>query len=555
MATARVAKIAPVRGATNYELGRLSVLPFLLRMFYVTSFRNDRGLYYGGQKTGDKPIDNQPNLDLLAVVGQLVTSLEGESQDEILAGLAQEYVPAGLVDDAVNAADLIHDPFLRDSTIAEIAVGGIAHGADPLELIDIIDEPGTRAQALEQVSIAYAQSGDFQKASESAADLDDTDPVMSAISLAAAERDVVTQADTIAQSIVTPDIRATTLAELGWIAVRKDKPERAVELAAQASRVAAEIDFPQVRIYATARLAELYGELGNEEQARGMLADALHLSQSEDNLDSESLNSFSKDEALAQIAPVFMRLKRYAEADAVMEQIEDPFHFSSASIQQALEFGREGNREKMRELLAEVREIIEGEEVYSDPAVRNRDALLGQLSLAFATADDYEQAEQVANLMAVESMKSTGLTDLGRYAAQANRVNWVFHFAETFSDSYQHALYLLAIVDAFVSAEQLDQARNVAFRIVESLEKIEDASQRKLIQIEAGFWLAKVGEKEKGLQLLLTTAEEIAVIDDDLERSRALLTLANRHRNLDHSISTQDTDRWQKIISVASGTD
>src|SRR5215813_4180264 len=325
----------------------------------------------------DNSIDNQPHLDLLAFVGQLVAGLEGEERDEILAGLAVEYVPAGLVDDAASTADLIHDPFLRDSTIAQIAVGSIAHGANPLELIDTIDEPGNRAQALEQVSIAYAQSGDFEKASESASDLGDSDPVLSAISLAAAERGVVEEADRTAQSIVTPDIRATTLAELGWIAVRKGNPERGVEFADEASRVAEEIDFPQVRIYATARLAELYGELGNEEKATGLLSDALRISHSEDELDFESAKTFSKDEALTQIAPVFMRLKRYAEADAVMEQIEDPFQFSYASIQQALEFERDGNKEKTRELLAEVREIVGGEEVYSDLAVRNRDAVLG----------------------------------------------------------------------------------------------------------------------------------------------------------------------------------
>ena len=503
----------------------------------------------------DNSIDNQPHLDLLAFVGQLVAGLEGEERDEILAGLAVEYVPAGLVDDAASTADLIHDPFLRDSTIAQIAVGSIAHGANPLDLVDTIDEPGTRAQAIEQVSLAYAQSGDFESASESASDLDDSDPVMSAISMAAAQRGAAEEADRTAQSIVTPDIRATTLAELGSIAVRKDKPERAVELADEASRVAEEIDFPQVRIYVTARLADLYGELGNEEKATGMLSDALRMTHSEDDTAFESAKSFSKDEALAQIAPVFMRLKRYPEADAVMEQIEDPFQFSSASIQQALEFERDGNREKTRELLAEVREIVAGEEVFSELAVRNRDAVLGQLSLAFAMADDYEQAEQVVNQMAIESMKSNAVTDLGRYAAQAVRVNWAFHFAENFSDSYQHALYLLAIVDAFVSAERLDQARSVAFRIIESLEKIENGYQRKLIQIEAGFWLIKVGEKEKGLQLLLTTAEEIRVMNDDLEKARALLTLAGRFRNLDQSLRTPDRDRWQKIMNVASRTD
>jgi len=77
----------------------------------------------------------------------------------------------------------------------------------------------------------------------------------------------------------------------------------------EATKTAAEIEFPEPRISALVAIASLNKRFGQEDQAFEVLTGAHRLCNESEDL--------AKDPALAQIAVGFAELKRYDQADRV----------------------------------------------------------------------------------------------------------------------------------------------------------------------------------------------------------------------------------------------
>jgi tetratricopeptide (TPR) repeat protein len=291
-------------------------------------------------------------LDCAVEIAQAIDSLEGRS--EILTLIAFKYAESGQLDAAVDLAETINDAYLRDQALAGIAAQCIRVGDSDYadKLSEMIEDETAYALATEQMAVAYAESGAFEKSIEVAHRLDESAPTLSRIALACLAGGFPDRALEVARSIDYADLKAPVLVELAGKALHDGRSPEALELILEATDAAEEIEFSEQRTDTFVAIASLSRECGEEDQALEVLSRARDLC-----LESEGL---TKESDLAQIAGGFAGLQRYDQADQVIEEIENPFQFAHATAKVAFEYHRAGDRTQALTLLAQAVEIVRG---------------------------------------------------------------------------------------------------------------------------------------------------------------------------------------------------
>lgn len=101
--------------------------------------------------------------EFLMAAERLAEDLQGDAQAEVISIIAARYAKLELVDHAIELAETIPDPFTRDNTFAEIAAASITTStADYADaLLQMIDDPGVRSVAIEEIAVKYAELGEF----------------------------------------------------------------------------------------------------------------------------------------------------------------------------------------------------------------------------------------------------------------------------------------------------------------------------------------------------------------------------------------------------------
>src|SRR6266853_3997986 len=131
--------------------------------------------------------DNDAGNSFFDCAVEIAKSIEGlEGRSEILSLIAVKYAAAGQLDIAVDLAETINDSYLRDQALAGVSDKCIEVGdADYADkLSETIEDDTAYALATEQMALAYAESGAFDKSIEVAHRLTESAPTLSRIALA-----------------------------------------------------------------------------------------------------------------------------------------------------------------------------------------------------------------------------------------------------------------------------------------------------------------------------------------------------------------------------------
>ena len=250
--------------------------------------------------------DNDAGNSFLDCAVEIAKSIEGlEGRSEILSLIAVKYAAAGQLDVAVDLVETINDSYLRDQALAGVAARCIEVGAADYadKLSETIEDDTAYALATEQMAVAYAQSGEFEKSIEVANRLTESAPTLSRIALACFAGGLSAKALEVARSLDYPDLKASVLVELADKTFDDGRNPEALGLLQEATKAAGEIEFPEPRISALVAIASLNKKCSQEELAVEILTGAHRLCNESEDL--------AKDPALAQIAGGFAELRRY----------------------------------------------------------------------------------------------------------------------------------------------------------------------------------------------------------------------------------------------------
>jgi tetratricopeptide (TPR) repeat protein len=463
-------------------------------------------------------------LDCAVQIAQAIDSLEGRS--EILSLIAFKYAESGQLDAAVDLADTINDSYLRDQALAGIAAQCIRVGDGDYahKLSEMIEDETAYALATEQMAVAYAESGAFEKSIEVAHRLDDSAPTLSRIALACVAGGFPDRALQVARSIEYADLKAPVLVELAGKALHDGRSPEAIELLQEATKVAEEIEFSEQRTSTLVAIGSLNKECGREEQALEVLSRAhLLCSESEDR---------SKDSDLAQIAGGFAELQRYDQADQVIEEIENPFQFAHATAKVAFEYHRAGDSTRALTLLAQAVEIVRGEDVYGKQSLLMRESLLEELAGCYAIVGHYEEAMQVTGWINAQDQQHRTLSEIAKQCVSSGNHNRAFEVAEQIKDNYARVICEVGIVNAFIASDQLALADHTLSQTLARSATVERAYQKASALMEIAPRLARREQAAKASEVLFEALTTLALIEGRYLQSQALISVADKYLEL-----------------------
>jgi tetratricopeptide (TPR) repeat protein len=461
---------------------------------------------------------------------------DAESLSKALALIAEQYARAEELEAAADVAEGIADSYAKDQTLADLASRAVELGDDGYaeELLGMINDPGLYGLAVGQMAVKYAEAGEFDRAVETAAELDDAAPTLNRIALLYADGGSRAPAAEVAGAIADPDVRSATYVALAAGSLRDGRNDAAVELLEKAAGAAGEIEFSQSAVHALIEIASLYKESGEDERALESLSGAHRLCDDFDGTAYAGMaRSFAKDEALVRVADGFAGLKRFDRAEQVAEEIEDAFRFASALIKFALAYHADGDGEKASGKLAEAREVALEEEVVGGYGVAERDRLLAELAAGYLTAGDAEEALRVAGMMSLAEQRHEALRALATLCAHSDRGGAAFRAAEMIGDAFARALCWLDLGEAFVAADHTELADRAYARALSDVEAVEHAYGKAVALMEAASASARRGGAPSAHALLRRSLTAASFIPDNYHRALALVALAGRYGELE----------------------
>ncbi|HET6975861.1 MAG TPA: tetratricopeptide repeat protein [Pyrinomonadaceae bacterium] len=483
--------------------------------------------------------DDYVHIEFLHAAERIAANLHGDAKAEVISIIAGRYAKLALMDEALGLAETISDPFTRDHTLSEIAAASTATGAaDYVDAsLEMIDDHGSRSLAIEEIAVKHAEAGDLEQALKLTDELEDADPALRRIALAAGRYSP--RAVELASSITAPELRANTLGQLAALAYHSDHQSEAAELLAECLQAAEEIEFSENRIDVLIGVASLYEEIGDTDTALELLAQAFAFTADCEGLPPSGLSaSFPRGEALTQLVESFARLGHFDQADRAAEQIDDPFQFAHASTKEAMEYFRAGQVDQAFTLLSEALELALEEPVYGAQGMLVKDSLLAELAVGFARLGRLEKSFEVAGKLSSESQQFLALGLVGKECALTGNTPGMFRAAEAITDNHSLTSYWLAVTDVLTDSAQTELARQTVLKAAESAETIQAKYEQTESLIEVAYRLARVNDS-KGSELFTPALEAISQLTTR-KRSRCFDWTNDSRNSIENSLKASE---------------
>ena len=254
-----------------------------------------------------------------------------------------------------------------------------------------------------------------------------------------------------------------------------------------------------------------------------------------------------RDEALAQIVGGLANLQFFEKADEVLENIEDPFQFSLATLQLALAYQKGEQPEKAEELLDQAVEITSEEQVWSEQAVHTRNTLLAKLSFAYATCGNYEKSLKVAQTIDSSGIQVSVLTEIAKKGIQSTLKPT--QVTELMPDLTARSSCWLAINEALGAANETEPAENALRQSIACAEEIQLPYERCLAFAEIGMRVVTTDQPGRANDLLIKATRSIGDIEGNYRKAVALLDLAQKCQSIDRKVTETERDLLQNIVA------
>jgi tetratricopeptide (TPR) repeat protein len=486
--------------------------------------------------------NSSANEDLLASALGVAETVEGEERSELLEAIAVEYCRRGNLETALELAESIQDPYLRERTIGTLAALSFDVQAPDQanELLDSIEDPSLVAIAIEQTSVRLAERGEFEEAIRLTDQLADPADALSNIAVLYAQKGNFEEAIEVAQMIEPAHTRTTTFGQLATELIGKGRNDEALELLGEATESAEAIDFPEDQVYALAGLASVYEKLGERDSAFEILTQAQELCGDIESSAGVGISATSgRDQALSQIVGALASLNFFEKADSVLEEIEDPFQFSLASMQLAEGYHKDGRQGPAKELLDQAVEITREPELTGERGIAIREQVLSLLAYRYALFGYFDESLKLAESLTGMDQKTGLLVDIGRQSVVAGRDT--ARVGNLLTDPARTTTFWLAISDAHWEATQTDEAERALVKAQAGADTIDSPYEKSLALTKIASRLNARQQTDRARIAFNKARSIVDTIAVTYQQARILLELAQVQRSV--NIESGQTER------------
>ena len=488
--------------------------------------------------------------DVLEVAILLTQTVDGDGYFELSQSIATQLAQRGDLQRALDVAETIADPYLKDQTLGVIAAQSVgSNEIEPGELLDAIEDPVLRDLAAEQVAIQYAATGDVENSLAFVLQLPDHESVLSLIAVGLATNGFEAQSLDVLESIENPATRVAVSAQLSTVLLKKGKTAEAESLLRSSESDLNQIEYPEERINAALNISTVLRDLGRKDEAFQHLNQAGVLCKEFEESNSEALETvFVRDEALAQIASEMAQVGYLSEADSLLEEIGDAFQFARATVQLATAYHQSGNSDESLKLLQQAQEITAEQPTYGEYGQRMRDTVFSEIAAAYATCGYYEQALGLSGEIVDSDERLRALTRVGQVAGRSEQPSVVKQAAAKLEGDVSKATFWLALSESFRAAAQLEAYDDAITKSIDNAKQIAMPYEQSLIFAEIGPRLAE-HSPERADAVFLQTVENLRSIESGYRRVAILLNLSQHYWKLDRQPGPEERAIFRELTA------
>jgi tetratricopeptide (TPR) repeat protein len=462
------------------------------------------------------------NHDLLARATAVADEYtDGDEYAYLMEIISTQHAERGDFETAIQRAESIPDPYLKDRAMGAIAVKASEQGESQLalELVDTVQDQMLHETYIEQIAVKTASEGNFKEAIQLADGLGDPSPVLSNIVSVYVTKGDVSEALELARSIDTVGVRVNTLNHIAAKLAQDGNTDDALQLVQEGADEIDDIEFPEDQIHALVGMAIILDKLGEKGNGFDKLAEAYKICRTLD--DSEPGSTLEKDETMIEVIGGFGELKFFEKADQILGEIEGPFQFAQASIRLAHSYFRDGKDAEAEELLTQAVEICKEQMAYSEQGVRQQNQLFAEIAAAYALNKRFGQAIEIIKLVMIDDDKRSIIETVGILAARANDVAVVERVGGLLENPTAGSSYWVQIADAFAELNESEEVSKSLAKALKSSEAIELVYDRVLATGE-------IAERSSDQPAALFTKaiKMIPQIESRYRQARALLSAA-----------------------------
>ncbi len=463
------------------------------------------------------------------------------------ANALKEIVPLYLakdeVDTAAALADTVDDPFVRDRLLSKVA-GKCAEINDEeyaFQLIEAIEDNGLRAEAMENIALRKASSGDFDGAFEIAAGLDHPSH---ALGIIAYHLTTNNREDEAKQTLARIEYPAAQVNALQFIAefYEKNNQKEKANLALDEAVAAAEgSDFAEEKIRILNYIAEHYRANGRNDKAIETFDRSKTIA--------ERIEGVHRDNLLAGIALGFLRAGSIDLADRTLDLVGDNTQIASCLVGFSQDFWEKGEKDEALETLEEAFAILKSQRDAEIRDSRARFNLWGSIAVQFSKFDKAERAIEIAQENIEENERMASLTNIAQVCTMQNKDELARAALNAIQEDSQRMFAMIGISDVKDRAGERDQAIEVLNEAAALCETVPQLPSRSAAYNEFSKRFQNYGLTEKARELSHENLEIISQIRDESIRAVTLSQLASLYEELNFNL----TDAEKKILNAMIG--
>lgn len=484
-------------------------------------------------------------LSCAAFLAENIKSSDGHA--EAMKEIIPRYLAKNAVDLAAEFANSVADPFTRDRLLVLVAEKCAAIDDDEyaVQLVESIEDFGTRAQANEKLAVQKSLKGEFAKALEYAETLAHADDVFGDIAAHQIEAgDEVAALKTLSR-IEFPNAKVVALQNIAHQYLQKGETARAVELLDQAAAAANEIEFTEEKVRALIDLGNHFIEARENGRAIEKFDQA--------KTAAETLDNQHRDLFLTNIALGFLRAGTLELADRTLDLITDNAQTASTLLGYSHHFRAQNEPDEAAETLEEAYAILKSQKDRDVRDSRGRYNLWATIAIEFARIEKADRAVEIAQEIIDETAQTTALSNIAQVCAMQSKDQSARQSLNGIADDAQKMFALIGISDAKVQTEKTDEALNY-LREAETLsETVPQLASRSAALNELARRFQGLGDAAKARQLLHENLELIPTIRDESSRAVALAQLSDFYEQLNYELNDAEKEILQTLVRQAGG--
>lgn len=464
-------------------------------------------------------------LDCARYLAEKITSVDGYA--EAVENIVPLYLAKNDVDTAAALADSVESTFSRDQLLIKVVDKCAETGDDEyaLQLVEAIEDRVSQEDARERIAIRKADKHQFDKAFEMAETVDHNSyslGVIAAQLLAGGDEERAFQ--TI-ERIEDSSVKANYLQVMAAKLNEDHQTEKSVNALQKAAREAQNIDIAEEKLRVLQSVAFSYREIGRNDKAIEILAEAQN--------QAEKLEGVHRNSLLSQISVGFLQAGSVDLADRALDLVNDKTIIAATLTHYAEDFYEKGEQAEAIEILEEAYAILKSQH---DRDVRNskeKFSTANSIAVQLASCGKPERAIEVALENPADDERFSALARIAHYCATENNDNLAKRAIAEITDEGKRLEALIAASDVESKNGKAAESLNLLQEVYSQTDNIGQMSLKVPMLNELAVRFHKTGETETTRKIIRENIKNISKIFDESLKAIALASLSTVYEKLE----------------------